>query len=135
MPALRLLLIAALLAGCSRGAGPEAAAPAEAQAPAAPLPAPENVVIEEPATAQPMTMLYRCEGDAKVTVAMLDAESERIALTLPGEAAVELSQAESASGAKYAGDKLVFWGKGDEATIERDGKALFSGCKLQAAAG
>jgi membrane-bound inhibitor of C-type lysozyme len=134
MPALRLLLIAALLAGCSRGAGPEAAAPAEA-APAAPLPAPENVVIEEPATPQPMTMLYRCEGDAQVTVAMLDAESERIALTLPGEAAVELSQAESASGAKYAGDKLVFWGKGDEAMIERDGKAIFSGCKLQAAAG
>lgn len=132
MPALRLLLIAALLAGCSRGAeAPPAAAPAAE----APLPMPENVVIEEPATAQPMTMLYRCEGDAKVTVAMLDAESERIALTLPGEEPVELSQSPSASGAKYVGDKLVFWGKGDEASIEHDGKAVFSGCKLQAAAG
>ena len=134
MPALRLLLIAALLAGCSRGAEPEAAA-AAAPAATAPLPAPEDVVIEEPATAQPMTMLYRCEGDAKVTVAMLDAESERVAVTLPGEEPVELSQAPSASGVKYGSDKLVFWGKGDEATIEREGKAVFSGCKLQAAAG
>ncbi len=132
MPALRLLLIAALLAGCSRGAeAPPAAAPAAE----APLPIPENVVIEEPATTQPMTMLYRCEGDAKVTVAMLDAESERIALTLPGEEPVELSQSPSASGAKYVGEQLVFWGKGDEASIERDGKTVFSGCKLQAAAG
>ncbi|MDM4769986.1 MliC family protein [Solimonas sp. SE-A11] len=132
MPALRLLLIAVLLAGCSRGTeAPPAAAPAAD----APAPIPENVVIEEPATAQPMTMLYRCEGDAKVTVAMLDAESEKVAVTLPGEDAVELSQAPSASGARYVGDKLVFLGKGDEATFERDGKTVFSGCKLQAAAG
>ena len=112
-------------------AGPIPAAPAAS----APLPAPEDVVIEEPTSAQPMTMLYRCEGDAKVTVAMLDAESERIAITLPGEEPVELGQAPSASGVKYANDKLAFLGKGDEAMIEREGKPVFSSCKLQAAAG
>ncbi len=132
MPALpRLLLIAALLAGCSRGA--EAPAPTE-PAPAGPSAPPANLVIEEPPTPQQMTMLYKCEGDAQVTLAMLDAESQKIALTLPGEPAAELTQAESASGAKYSNDKLTFWGKGDEATIERDGKTVFSGCKLQAAA-
>lgn len=132
MPALRLLLIAALLAGCSRGN--ETPAPAAAPAASAPAPRPENLVIEEPSTPQPMSMIYRCEGDADVILALLDAEATKVALTLPGEAAVELDQAPSASGVKYANDKLAFLGKGDEAMIEREGKPLFSSCKLQAAA-
>lgn len=122
------LLLSLLLAACSRGK--EEPPP---QAASAPLPKPENIVIEEPAQPPPGAMLYRCEGDAQVSVAFLDAEFQRISVTLPGESAAELTHAESASGAKYANDTLVFLGKGDQATIERDGKTVFSGCTLQVA--
>ena len=43
---------------------------------------------------------------------------------------ITLPQAPSASGARYAsaGDRIVFWNKGNAAFIEEDGRASYSDC-------
>ncbi|HSW12418.1 MAG TPA: MliC family protein [Solimonas sp.] len=127
------LLALVLLAACSKSQeqAPQAA-PEAAPAAAAPVAA---TPPDESGQPMPTMLVYQCEGSAQVTVANLDDQGQRIALTLPGETAVELPQAVSASGAKYDNGSLVFLGKGDEAVIERGGKAVYSQCKLQSAAG
>lgn len=136
MPDLRLSLIAlALLAACSKpGAPANETAPEPASTQAQPVTPPAVITApDEPSQSVPTTLVYRCENAAQVTV-NLDEQAGRIAITLPGEPAVELPQAVSASGAKYDNGRLMFLGKGDEALIERGGKALYSQCKLQSAA-
>jgi len=130
----RLSLIAlALLAACSKPGTPaDEAAPESTPAP--PMTPPAVITApEEPSQPMPMTLVYQCENAARITIANLDDQGARIAITLPGETAVELPQAESASGVKYDNGTLTFIGKGDEALIERGGKALYSQCKLQSA--
>jgi membrane-bound inhibitor of C-type lysozyme len=49
-----------------------------------------------------------------------------------GRSDLVLGQVRAASGAKYEGDGVVVWTKGDEALLEVDG-ATYPGCRLGAA--
>ncbi|MCB0235118.1 MAG: MliC family protein, partial [Anaerolineae bacterium] len=42
-------------------------------------------------------------------------------------------QVESADGAKYSSGTIIFWNKGDEATVEVDGKPVYQNCTTQPA--
>jgi uncharacterized membrane protein/membrane-bound inhibitor of C-type lysozyme len=65
-------------------------------------------------------VVYACDPDLRFLAAH-DSATDRISLRLP-EGPVELDHEPAASGAKYASGRTVFWNKGDEVTLEHQGK-------------
>ena len=103
----RLLLAvcgALVLAGCG---GPPAQPVAE-NPPSRGAPAPTDA---------PVTARFEC-NDELVTTTVLD---DRLVLELSGRT-ITLPQAVSGSGARYSDGVSTFWNKGNEATLELDGR-------------
>ena len=61
---------------------------------------------------------------------MAEFNSEKVDLVLSDERKIELPQAVSASGARFANsdESFVFWNKGDTAFIEENGQTTFTDC-------
>lgn len=97
-----------------------ACAPRAAQVPAPP-PHPSERILP------PTTFVYRCEEDYRFVA---QAESGLIRLFLP-DATRTLPQVRAASGAKYSDGAATFWSKGQDATLEIDGRA-YRTCKNDA---
>lgn len=108
-----LLAIVLGLAGCNR---PPEPAPAPADAPAGPAAADVPAAPVDPQ----VRASFRC-GDLLVG-ALFDNTAQNVTLSLPGRK-LELPQAVSASGARYADNSgNEFWNKGDTAMFTLDGK-------------
>ncbi len=67
--------------------------------------------------------------DAEKTI-IAEFKSEKVELVLSDERKIELPQAISASGARFANsdESFVFWNKGDTAFIEENGQTTFADC-------
>jgi putative lipoprotein len=70
------------------------------------------------------TFVYECRDDYSFVARM---QNSKVWLFLPGKT-IALSQVPSASGAKYAGDNVIFWSKGNEAMLET-GASKHTGCQ------
>jgi len=107
-----VILSLAILAGCGGAdevrTGPEPAAP-----PAEPVPGESPAA---PVGDQLRAFAYDLESGDTV-VAAFGTAGDSVTLYLPGEA-LRLPHVPAASGAKYAGEGIVFWNKGDEVMIE-----------------
>lgn len=68
----------------------------------------------------PVNVAYRC-ADGQTPVARFHADGHAT-LRLGPERAVDLAEQEAASGARYAGDGVLLWAKGDQATLTVDGR-------------
>ena len=73
---------------------------------------------------------FRCEGGRTIDAVFSNGARSSVSLALSDGRSVSLPQAQSGSGARYAsaGDRIVFWNKGDSAFIEEDGKATYLDC-------
>jgi putative lipoprotein len=98
-----IVVAAAVLVGCR--AEPPADAPA-GQSARTPV-----------AAAAPRIVRFACED---LTVSVLFDDSRAVLTT--GPSTVTLHRERAASGARFGGDGSVFWTKGDEATLTRDGR-------------
>ncbi len=70
---------------------------------------------------------FNCKEDKFITA---EFSKEKVNLVLSDGRNVELPQALSASGARYANanESFVFWNKGDTAFIEENNKMTFTDC-------
>ncbi len=75
---------------------------------------------------------YSCEAGDILTIGkvIVSAEAEQAVLRLGHEEYV-LSRVRSASGAKYANQKVIWWSKGKEATLQFEGIDELLKCKLK----
>ena len=73
---------------------------------------------------------FVCEGGKSVAAIFDNGPQSSVKLTLSDGRELSLPQTMSGSGARYAnaGDRVVFWNKGNTAFIEEDGKPTFGGC-------
>jgi|MudIll2142460700_1097286.scaffolds.fasta_scaffold73677_2 membrane-bound inhibitor of C-type lysozyme len=81
-------------------------------------------VILSCAQAKPVT--YRCD-EGKGFVVVFDSKGDFAVLKM-GEGEVRLPSVPSASGAKYSDGRTIFWGKGQEAFVEIDGRIVYRNC-------
>lgn len=72
---------------------------------------------------------WSCSDGAVAQVRYSDAGGT-LALSL-GDETLILKRARSASGARYSDGRTIFWSKGTEAFIERDGEIVHRGCRLE----
>jgi membrane-bound inhibitor of C-type lysozyme len=70
---------------------------------------------------------YHCSADKTINA---EFGKEKVNLVLSDNRKIELPQALSASGARYANsdESFVFWNKGDTAFIEENGQTTFVDC-------
>jgi membrane-bound inhibitor of C-type lysozyme len=61
----------------------------------------------------------------------VDSTGNTLALSF-GDEALILEHVRSASGAKYSNGRTIFWSKGEEAFVERDGRIVHRECRLKA---
>lgn len=85
-------------------------------------------------TIQPETTIkatFNCSAGKTISA---EFSNEKVELVLSDDRKIELPQAISASGARFANsdESFVFWNKGDTAFIEENGQTTFSDC-LEAA--
>ncbi len=85
-------------------------------------PAPDSPGPPPPAAG---TTVYACTDGVRFSVRSID--GSRVVLALP-ERLDTLGHVEAASGARYAGESVVFWSKGQEASLEGAG-ARHTGCR------
>lgn len=83
----------------------------------------------QPAT--PIKAVFNCAAGKAI---IAEFKEEKVELVLSDNRKIELPQAISASGARFANsdESFVFWNKGDTAFIEENGQSTFSDC-LEAA--
>lgn len=77
--------------------------------------------------AQTKPVTYRCD-EGKRFIVVFDSKGDFAMLTL-GEREISLPLVPSASGAKYSDGRTTFWGKGQEAFVEMDGRIVYRNCK------
>jgi len=75
----------------------------------------------------PDTITYACD-DSTVAIIALSPQRDRARLEI-GEFSYDLQAIESDSGIKYSDDQILYWSKGDEATIS--GAALLNPLKCK----
>jgi membrane-bound inhibitor of C-type lysozyme len=77
-------------------------------------------------------MMFICDDTKSITALYRSDDNTRVNLRLSHSPQVSLSQAISASGARYASadESLTFWSKGKEATITENGKITYSDCQM-----
>lgn len=100
-------LLALALAACGGASPPDADPPAETGS------------SEVPATAASAARVYACPDGLRYSVR---ARRDSVLIALPARR-VTLGPVVSASGARYEGGGVVFWSKGEEATLTADGTA------------
>ena len=87
-----------------------------------------------PATAgSTVHALFRCDAGKTVDAVFSNGAQSSVSLQLSDGRSIALPQAMSGSGARYAnaGDRIVFWNKGNTAFIEEGGKTTFGGCSTR----
>jgi membrane-bound inhibitor of C-type lysozyme len=93
-------------------------------------------------TAEPETETMETDMDTTSTMATflcpdgetIEAEfvgTDEVVVVLPGQEAMTLPRAESASGARYSDGTTTLWNKGDEVMVEVDGETVLSECVAQ----
>ena len=118
---LRLILTAVglglLLAGCERVAEPQAAvAPVAAPMATSPTNGETQPPLEDGGDTR--VMVYHCGPEMRLVA---EFKGDGMWLFLP-EQTLQLQQVVSASGARYEADGVLFWNKGNNATLEIDGQ-------------
>lgn len=78
----------------------------------------------------PISAKFNCDNKKTIMATFFNETVPRVHLVLSDNRTLDLNQAMSASGARYADEKeiYVFWNKGDTATFEDNGKMLFNNC-------
>jgi len=73
---------------------------------------------------------FSCDGGKKIQAVFITGSQPSVQLSLSDGRQIELPQATSASGARYANrdESFVFWNKGRTAFIEEAGKSTYTGC-------
>ena len=76
--------------------------------------------------------MYVCGSNKSITAVWRPEDASRVSLRLSHSPRVSLSQAVSASGARYASadEKFTFWEKDGEASITENGKITYSDCRM-----
>jgi membrane-bound inhibitor of C-type lysozyme len=87
------------------------------------------------AAAHDVHATFACAAGKSIVAVFVNAPPARVALTLSDGRQLQLPQALSASGARYASSdgSLVFWNKGRGAFIEEGGQHTFDDCQQQPA--
>lgn len=70
---------------------------------------------------------YRCEDDSHVDIRY--EQGQDYLVLFMRDRAVRLSQEVAASGAKYSGENITFWSKGEDAFLEKDVTGMMR-CRL-----
>lgn len=73
---------------------------------------------------------FRCAGGKSIAATFRNGKQSSVRLAMSDGRTLDLPQAPSASGARYAnaGESIVFWNKGDTAFVEENGKTTYEGC-------
>ena len=73
---------------------------------------------------------FSCDGGKKIEAVFTTGAQPSVRLRLSDGRQIELPQAMSASGARYANrdESFVFWNKGRMAFIEETGQPTYTGC-------
>lgn len=73
---------------------------------------------------------FSCDGGKKIEAVFTTGSQPSVQLSLSDGRQIELPQAMSASGARYANhdESFVFWNKGRTAFIEEAGQRTYTGC-------
>ncbi|MFO1415464.1 MAG: DUF333 domain-containing protein [Burkholderiales bacterium] len=73
---------------------------------------------------------FACEGGKTIAATFRNGTPASVQLALSDGRKLDLPQAMSASGARYANadESVVFWNKGNTAFLEENGKTTFGGC-------
>ena len=73
---------------------------------------------------------FRCQDGRTIDAVFSNGTQNSVSLALADGRSITLPQAPTASGARYAsaGDRIVFWNKGNTAFIEEDGTATYLDC-------
>lgn len=110
---LPILVFSAFLAGCTN-----------------PIVQPETPIPASPQEESVIKATFNCSGDKSIQA---EFAGDQVKLTLSDGRVWDLSQAMSASGARYANsdETQVFWNKGDTAFIEENGQTTFADCVTQ----
>jgi membrane-bound inhibitor of C-type lysozyme len=82
---------------------------------------------QEPAPAGDVIEATFVCSDGTGIDAVFDNAAGTVTITLPDDT-LTLSQAESASGARYSDGTTTFWNKGDEAFVQVDGETIYDAC-------
>src|SRR5262249_39766532 len=84
------------------------------------------------AAAAPATIdaLFTCDAGKTIKASFASTPLAHVKLVLSDGRDLTLPQAMSASGARYASDRdtVVFWTKGDTATLDESGQTTYGGC-------
>ena len=74
--------------------------------------------------------VFRCEGGRSIDALFSNGTRSSVSLALSDGRTLSLPQAQSASGARYAGadESFVFWNKGNTAFIDEGGRTTYAGC-------
>ena len=85
------------------------------------------------APAKTIKAKFACAGGRTIDATFVNGPSSRVRLVLSDGRKLDLPQAMSASGARYANadESFVFWNKGNTAFIEEKGKTTYDGCKTK----
>lgn len=83
--------------------------------------------------AVPTRAQFGCAGGKTIEAAFFNAAPSHVVLTLSDGRRLTLPQAMSASGARYAGadERIVFWNKGNIASIDEQGRQTYADCRTQ----
>lgn len=81
-------------------------------------------------TATPKVALFTCDDAKTITATFYPSDDQFVDLVMSDGTNISLPRAMSGSGARYAkeDESLVFWNKGDTATVTQNGTTTFSGC-------
>ena len=74
-----------------------------------------------------------CAGGKHIDAAFFNARPSHVELALSDGRRLVLPQAPSGSGARYAsaGERTVFWNKGDTAFVDEQGRQTYADCRAQ----
>ena len=131
---IRLLAVSALSLVFAAGAAFAETKPSDkpGAAPKTPPKAAEKPADKKPTKAATKRVTYACDGGVTMTVTYppeAQAKTGRVKIAM--KETTYFVRPAGADKWEHKGIKLVFQPKGDEATIEREGKPLAEKCKLQ----
>lgn len=119
----RILLCVAVVSGAACASPPALSAPHALESESGGVPRSSSLGHDIDAS-------FACAGGKKIHVMFITAGHASVLLDLPDGRQLQLPQAPSASGARYASpdESIVFWNKGRSAFLEEHGQRTYSGC-------
>ncbi len=87
-----------------------------------------------PAPPSTIRATFRCSGGKTIAATFRNGQQSSVQLALSDGRKLDLPQAPSGSGARYAGadESVVFWNKGNTAFLEEGGKTTYQDCATRA---